>query len=136
MSSYQNLMPGKRSNMRKMIRYVAEYNFYIDALNGINNANAKLNNTAPGNINTNQNVQNYNYLKCPCIPDNYVKYVVGSDSPSIKVSNNIRIAQIINISKGGKTQYGNFYLGQPLSVNYLGRMEGMPGGSGSPPTNF
>jgi hypothetical protein len=25
---------------------------------------------------------------------------------------------------------------QPLNLNYLGRMEGMPGGSGSPPTNF
>ena len=35
----------------------------------------------------------------------------------------------------GKTQFGNFYLGQPLNVNYLGRMEGMPGGSGMPPTN-
>ena len=35
----------------------------------------------------------------------------------------------------GKTQFGNFYLGQPLNLNYLGRMEGMPGGSGMPPTN-
>ena len=32
-------------------------------------------------------------------------------------------------------KYGNFYLGQPLNVNYLGRMEGMPGGSGTPPIN-
>jgi hypothetical protein len=35
----------------------------------------------------------------------------------------------------GKLQYGNFYLGQPLNINYLGRMEGMPGGSGMPPRN-
>jgi len=35
----------------------------------------------------------------------------------------------------GKTQFGNFYLGQPLNVNYLGRIEGMPGGSGAPPLN-
>jgi hypothetical protein len=35
----------------------------------------------------------------------------------------------------GRTQYGNFYLGQPLNINYLGRAEGMDGGSGSPPVN-
>jgi len=35
----------------------------------------------------------------------------------------------------GKTQFGNFYLGQSLNINYLGRMEGMPGGSGMPPVN-
>jgi len=115
MQSYQSFMPGKRSNMRKMIRYTAEYNFYYNATNGL---------------------FGYNPSKCVCIPDNYVKYVVGSDSPSIKVSNNVRIAQIVNYSKGGKSQFGNFYLGQPLNINYLGRMEGMPGGSGSPPRNF
>jgi hypothetical protein len=36
---------------------------------------------------------------------------------------------------GGVTQFGNFYLKQPLSLNYLGRMEGQPGGGGSPPKN-
>jgi hypothetical protein len=120
MQSYQGFMPGKRANMRKMIRYTAEYNFYYDV-------NSKLN----SNFN-----QYYNPKNCVCIPDNYVKYVVGSDSPSIKVSNKQRIAQIVNYSKGGKSEYGNFYLGQPLNLNYLGRMEGMPGGSGKPPTNF
>lgn len=46
-------------------------------------------------------------------------------------------SQIVNkISRmSGKTQFGNFYLGQPLNINYLGRMEGMPGGSGMPPKN-
>ena len=120
MSSYQNLMPGKRSNMRKMIRYTAEYNAYYNYLSK-NNSNFN---------------SNYNPSKCVCIPDNYVKYVVGSDSPSTRVSNNVRIAQIVNYSKGGRSEFGNFYLGQPLNLNYLGRMEGMPGGSGSPPTNF
>ena len=71
-----------------------------------------------------------------CIQPTYDKFVTGSDSPSSRVSNNIRVSQIIKYSKGGKTQYGNFYLGQPLNLNYLGRMEGMPGGSGSPPSNF
>ena len=69
------------------------------------------------------------------IADKYDKNTIGSDSPSLKISNNRRISQIINFSKGGKTQYGNFYLGQPLNLNYLGRAEGMPGGSGMPPRN-
>ena len=45
--------------------------------------------------------------------------------------NVVRIARF----NGGITQYGNFYLNQPLSLNYLGRMEGQPGGGGSPPKN-
>ena len=115
MQSLQSFMPGKRSNMRKMIRYTAEYNLYYYATNGI---------------------YGYNPAQCVCIPDKYDKYEVSYNSPSTKVSNKIKISQIFNYSKGGKTQYGNFYLGQPLNVNYLGRMEGMPGGSGSPPRNF
>ena len=118
MQSLQSFMPGKRANMKKMIRYTAEYDLYYDRINAVNG------------------LFEYNPSKCFCIPDNYVKYVVGSDSPSIKVSNNVRISQIVNYSKGGKSQYGNFYLGQPLNVNYLGKMEGMPGGGGSPPRNF
>ena len=74
-------------------------------------------------------------LNCVCVPDKYDKTTVGSDSPSLKISNNMRIAQVITSSLGGKTQYGNFYLGQPLQLNYLGRNEGMPGGSGSAPKN-
>jgi hypothetical protein len=77
-----------------------------------------------------------NSSNCACIYDKTSKILIGSDSPSIRFSNTMRLSQLINFSKGGKTQYGNFYLGQPLNINYLGRMEGMPGGSGSPPTNF
>jgi len=109
MSSYQNFMPGKRSNAQKIIKYIAEYNL-----------------VKPDSQQKN----------CFCIPDRYDKFVTGSDSPSIKISNNMRIAQLVKIYKGGKTQYGNSYLGQPLNVNYLGRMEGMSGGSGKPPSNF
>lgn len=36
---------------------------------------------------------------------------------------------------GGITQFGNFYLGQQDTLNYLGRMEGQPGGGGRPPIN-
>lgn len=43
--------------------------------------------------------------------------------------------QVIGRFNGGTTQFGNFYLGQPLSLNFLGRSQGQPGGSGSPPRN-
>ena len=52
MQSLQSFMPGKRSNMRKMIRYTAEYDLYYYATNGVNG---------------------YNPAQCVCIPDNYVK---------------------------------------------------------------
>ena len=107
MYSGQRFTPGSKSSARRMINYAAQ-----------------LNATSP--------TQN---LNCLCIPDKYDKNTPGSDSPSQRVSYNTRIAYIINNSKGGKVQYGNFYLGQPLMLNYLGRMEGMPGGSGMPPLN-
>ena len=44
--------------------------------------------------------------------------------------------QVIGRINGGTTQFGNFYLGQPLSLNFLGRSQGQPGGSGSPPRNI
>ena len=109
MHSQQSFTQAWATTSSRMINYVAAYN-------------AKFPN-AP-------------QLTCAgCAPDKYDKLVVGSDSPSTRVSNNIRVSQIINYSRGGKTQYGNFYLGQPLNINYLGRMEGMPGGSGQPPKN-
>lgn len=108
MHSQQSFTPGKKSNSSKMINYVAAYNALFP---------------------------NSQQLSCACIPDKYSKTVLGSDSPSTKISNNRRIAQIINYSRGGRIQFGNFYLGQPLNINSLGRAEGMAGGSGSPPTN-
>lgn len=73
---------------------------------------------------------------CVCIPDKYDKTSIGEDSPSIRISNAQRISQWVQNNRGGTTQYGNFYLGKPLQVNALGRMEGMPGGSGAPPRNL
>jgi len=109
MHSQRQFTPGTNSNSSRVINYVAAYNALFP---------------------------NSEQLDCLCISSKYNKLVVGSDSPSTRISNNRRISQIINYSKGGKTQYGNFYLGQPLSINYLGRVEGMAGGSGSPPKNF
>jgi len=109
MYSYRTFTPGGRKDTSRIIKYVALYN----ELQGND-----------GQINT-----------CYCTPDKYDKNTPGSDSSSAKVSYATRIAQVIQSTRGGKTQYGNFYLGQQLNVNYLGRIEGMPGGSGMPPTN-
>jgi hypothetical protein len=65
---------------------------------------------------------------CGCIHTIINKELIRSD----KISNKMRIAQINRFYKGGKLRYS----GQPININYLGRTEGMPGGSGSPPTNF
>jgi hypothetical protein len=110
MSSRTAFIPGNKSNAKKLINYDALYN--------------KRNITPDDNT-----------YQCICTPTIYNKNVLGSDSPSTRVSYNTRVSQIINFYKGGKTQYGNFYLGQPLQLNYLGRVEGMPGGSGMPPKN-
>jgi hypothetical protein len=51
------------------------------------------------------------------------------------LNSNSQQVNVISRFNTGNIQFGNFYLGQPLQLNYLGRHEGMPGGSGSPPTN-
>jgi hypothetical protein len=108
MSSHTQFGPGRKSNSNRIINYVAEYNARFP---------------------------NSPQLKCMCVNEKYDKNIVGSESASTRGSYNTRISQIIKNSLGGSTQYGNFYLGQPLSLNYLGRAEGMPGGSGSSPKN-
>ena len=78
-------------------------------------------------------------------PNNY-KLIHTSNTNFSNLSNKMRLSQVLKLDGhsqkinrigriSGKTQFGNFYLGKPLNVNYLGRMEGMPGGSGMPPAN-
>jgi hypothetical protein len=78
-------------------------------------------------------------------PKNY-KINRTSNTNYSNMSYKMRLSQILKIDGysekinrisriSGSTQFGNFYLGQPLNINYLGRIEGMPGGSGSPPLN-
>jgi hypothetical protein len=100
--------PGNNSNSSRMIHYVAELNALYPNRNNIN---------------------------CSCIPDRYNKTIPGSDSGSYKIPRNIWYSQVIRTSLGGSTQYGNIYLGEPLTLNYLGNPQGMPGGSGAPPKN-
>ena len=75
------------------------------------------------------------YEKCDCKPEIFNK---KSCQPySTYNSRNIRIASTINTYSGGKIQFGNSYLGtfRGFEYNYLGRSEGMPGGSGAPIKN-
>lgn len=109
MHSYQQFTPGGSTNTSRMIKYITEYN----EIYGIQGA-AKT---------------------CFCIPNKYDKNTPGSDSSSNRISYSRRISQVINNSKGGKTQYGNYYLGESSNINYLGKIQGMPGGSGAPPLN-
>jgi len=74
-------------------------------------------------------------LNCYCFSGKFDKNTPVSNSASEKASYSRRVAYIIKNTKGGAVQFGNFYLGQPLNVNYLGRVQGMPGGSGAPPLN-
>lgn len=65
------------------------------------------------------------YESCRCIPPNYTKNKTGYNNP--QQTTNMRISQSVNNNLGGRTIFGN--LGTPLIVNYLGRVEGQPGGS-------
>ena len=94
-----------------------------------------------GLLNLNYNVANFIEPN----PKNY-KINRNSNTNYSNQSYKMRLSQVLkldgysqNINRisriSGKTQFGNFYLGQSLNINYLGRMEGMPGGSGMPPVN-
>jgi hypothetical protein len=72
-------------------------------------------------------------IVCNCYQEEYKKFT--SNSTVNNISNSQRVAQVINSTVGGSTQFGNYYLGEPVVFNYLGRVEGQPGGSGAPLRN-
>lgn len=96
---------------------------------------------APGRNSNASRLINYNavmdaYSKkiiCNCYQEQYKKFT--SNTTVNNISNSQRIAQVINSTIGGSTQFGNYYLGEPVVFNYLGRVEGQPGGSGAPLRN-
>jgi hypothetical protein len=72
---------------------------------------------------------------CYCQPEIFKN---SSANPNSSYNaRNLRISQTINSFKGGRVQFGNTYLGtfNGFGLNYLGRLEGMPGGSGTPIKN-
>jgi hypothetical protein len=113
MHSRRQFTPGNNSNAKRIINYNAVYD-QLRLAGGYDTTNTTCN---------------------KCMPMIYNKSTTQTDSPSIRLSNNRRISQIINITKGGNTEYGNFYLGQPLELNYLGNPPGLPSGSNRPPRN-
>ena len=77
-----------------------------------------------------------NFKDCSCRPD--ISKKLSANPNSSYDSRNLRISQTINSTRGGgRIQFGNAYLGVSIGagLNYLGRFEGMPGGSGVPIKN-
>jgi len=82
-------------------------------------------------------------------PLNSFNYKLNTESNTnfANLSRQMRIAQRLRLDgaaqttspvariNNGITHFGNFYLGKTNTLNYLGRMEGQSGGSGSPPRN-
>jgi hypothetical protein len=108
MYSQRQFTPGNNSNASRIINYIAEYN---------------------------TRYPNSTQLNCLCNGNIHNKNVLGSESPSQRIPYKQYVAYLSRTNLGGTTQYGNYYLGEPLNLNYLGRNAGMPGGSGSPPVN-
>jgi len=91
------------------------------------------------------NCENFLLYLETSIPKNF-KIQYNSNTNFSNLSKQMRLSQILKLDgasqqttrisrMSGKYQFGNFYLGKPLNLNYLGKMEGMPGGSGIPPVN-
>ena len=83
-------------------------------------------------FNTNQTFDNINNSDditegtlCNCIPQQANPIKQGWNDPS-QTENN-RIAQAITRTLGGRITYGNF--NNPVTFNYLGGLEGQPGGT-------
>lgn len=60
---------------------------------------------------------------------------ISSQNVITNQSTKMRQAQLTKNLRNGKTVYAYGALYNPFIVNYLGRMEGQPGGSGMPPRN-
>lgn len=126
MSKYsRSFIPGAKSNTSRMIRYNAVYNMLKENLNN--------NPTNPVFYYSSEAQQKE--IVCSCYDNIAKKFAPESQGTSGNISNNMRIAQSIRIPRSGRPQFGNFYLGEPLTLNYLGRMEGQSGGGGMPPRN-
>ena len=88
----------------------------------------------PGKKSSIRNLINNIYLhpSCNfCIQEKVNKMKTGYNSPLQTQAT--RITQIITGTLGGRTTFGNF--GVPANINYLGGIEGQPGGSPRPHRN-
>lgn len=71
------------------------------------------------------------YESCRCIQPYYSKNKTGYNNPL--QTTNMRISQSVTNNLGGRITFGNF--GTPAIVDYLGSIEGQPGGSLRPLRN-
>jgi hypothetical protein len=72
------------------------------------------------------------YQNCRCQPE--ILKNESANPYSSYNSRNLRVSQTIKSTRGGRIQFGDIN-GNPLALNYLGRLEGMPGGGGAPLKN-
>jgi hypothetical protein len=75
----------------------------------------------------------YQYENCLCKPDILKK--TSTEPNSSNTSRNMRNSNIIQTNYGGRPRFINLTNSAPLRLNYLGRLEGMSGGGGSPIKN-
>jgi len=73
----------------------------------------------------------FKYDTCNCIQQKVNNVKTGWNNPT--QTENMRIAQTLTNTLGGKITWGNY--GISSKVNYLGRVEGQPGGSLKPLRN-
>jgi hypothetical protein len=126
MSKYsRKFTPGAKSLSSRMIRYNAVYNALRE----------NLNNDPTNSVFYYSPSEQQKEIVCNCYDNVAKKFTPDSQGTSPNISNNMRVAQCVRIPRSGKPQFGNFYLGEPLTLNYLGRMEGQPGGGGMPLRN-
>lgn len=124
-SSARQFTPGAKAQWSRMIRYNAVYNQLRTSLN---------------NNPTNPIFYYPPYLQqkeiiCNCFNNVEKKSSPASQGNEGNMSQNMIFSQLIRTPRNGSVTFGNFYLGEPLTLNYLGRMEGQPGGGGAPLRN-
>lgn len=121
MTKYNNnrFTPGNKGNLRAFINRVLIREYYRA-------------------FNINQTFDNINNADditqdslCQCAPPQANSIKQGWNDPS--QSENIRIANALTRTLGGRITYGNYY--NPVPINYLGGWEGQPGGLPRPLRN-
>lgn len=122
--SYRKFTPGQKSQASRMIHYNAVYN----------NLRESLNNDPTNPIFYYSPLQSQKEIICSCYQNERNSNFVDTETYP-NVSTNMIVAQKIKIGRGSSLQFGNYYLGENPKINYLGRIEGQPGGSGLPLKN-
>jgi len=126
MSKYaRQFTPGSKAYNSRIIRYNAVYN---QLRKNLNDDPTKPIFYYPPDLQQKE-------LVCNCFNNVQKKFAPSSQGTEGNISQNMRFAQKIRTPRSGSVTFGNFYLGEPLNLNYLGRMEGQPGGGGAPLRN-